>query len=112
MAINFDIKSVMEWEDTINMLNDTYNTMEFAAEQLKKVVQQCLLENGIRGDLVPVLMDKYEEDVLASVKTFQAGLDALIKSHRQVLENSQELDRSLNNRMAGGNSSTNYGGGR
>lgn len=99
MAGNFEITSMNEWENTINTLQEAYDAMEFASEKMKAVVQNCLLQSGITGDLVPILMEKYDEDVLGSVRTFQAGMSAFIKTHKEALEDSEDLDRTLNERV-------------
>ena len=100
MAEDFRINSMKEWEESINVLSEAREAMDFASEKMKAVVQDCLLKNGITGDLVPVLMERYDEDVLGSIKIFDSCMGAFIKTNQQVLENSEELDKTLNTKVS------------
>lgn len=95
MINNYHIKSFSEWEGLIRTLTNTRQTMEDVAEKMKKTVMDSLLVGGMTGDLVPILVQKYEEDVLAPVRIFQAKVDAFLKANEKVVGDGYDVHAEM-----------------
>lgn len=99
MAENFNIKSKAEWEGVVRSLKDAKESMDYALDLMKDQVNDYLLQYGVSGDVVPVLMDAYEKDVLATYRQFGAGVEAFIKTNEMVNSDIRDVDDRLNTRI-------------
>ncbi len=64
-----------EWESANTALVDAANAMSDIADRMKDVVKNALLSAGLEGDTATLLSEKYDEEVLTSVRQFSDTLD-------------------------------------
>ena len=81
MGMNFTIRNLEEWQQLNQSLSKAADYMAEAAEALRKAVIDNFAQMGISGDLTPIIMEKYDEEVNSVVKDFEDSFEMFINSN-------------------------------
>ena len=85
-----------EWDSTITTLVDASNAMNEIADRMKEVVKNSLIGAGLSGDTANVLSEKYDDEVLRSVRQFSDILNDYIEVNQKNLTAANEMSEAAN----------------
>lgn len=83
-----------DWDSTITTLTDASTAMNDIADRMKDVVKNSLLVAGLSGDTANLLADKYDEEVLKSVRQFSDILNDYIEVNQKNLSAANEMSEA------------------
>jgi methyl-accepting chemotaxis protein len=83
-----------DWDSTITTLTDAATAMNDIADRMKDVVKNSLLVAGLSGDTANLLADKYDEEVLKSVRQFSDILNDYIEVNQKNLSAANEMSEA------------------
>ena len=80
-----------EWDAAITTLTDASQAMNDIADRMKDVVKNALLTGGLSGDTANVLSEKYDEEVLKSVRQFSDIINDYIEVNQKNLSAANDM---------------------
>ena len=95
MAINFNIQSLDDWDRQNDSLAKAGEAMEDAAEALREQVVQNFANLGVPGDLTPIIMEKYDEEVLSIVQVFDKEYLRFVNANKVNHDNAVEMKSNI-----------------
>lgn len=95
MAVNFNIHNLDEWAEQNMALAKAGVAMEQAALALREEVVKNFANLGVPGDLTPIIMEKFDEDVLSDIQKFDEELLRFVKVNTKNQEGAVEMKNSI-----------------
>ena len=95
MGMNFKITNLDEWRNLNQALSRAADYMAEAAEALRKTVIDNFAQMGISGDLTPIIMEKYDEEVNSLVKEFEDSFDVFIKNNVEIQAGAEDAKAKI-----------------
>ena len=95
MSVDFEIKSE-EMAQAIAMLKSAAESMSDVADEMKNTVKNVLITSGISGDTANTLAERYDQDVLATIRQFNEELNEYIAKNETVLGKAEDLSSETN----------------
>ena len=86
-----------EWESANTTLIDADNAMSDIADSMKEVVKNSLLSACMDGYTAKLLSDKYDEEVLTSVRQFHDILSEFNEANQKNLTEARNMAEDVNN---------------
>lgn len=85
-----------EMGQTIAMLKSAADSMSSVADEMKNTVTNVLLTGGLSGETANILAERYDQDVLSSIRQFQSELEDYIAKNETVYAAAQEASNAAN----------------
>lgn len=80
------------WGEAISTLKSASQAMTEVADAMKQTVLNALLDGGLTGDTARVLSERYDADVLKSIRTFSDELQLFIAKNEANYQRAEELN--------------------
>ena len=80
-----------EWDAAITTLTDASQAMNDIADRMKDVVKNALLTAGLTGDTANILSEKYDQEVLSSVRQFSDIINDYIEVNQKNLSAANDM---------------------